>query len=136
MYSWRPPFFHFGDEIFDELVNIRKKVGTLFTVDVAVITLAPLVIETDYAYAFHHADQAVLEAMRRRRNSFRYAPDNHLNHAAIVGNMFEIGDECRIHVGENAIMHLRRQARQRLQCAEQESDAAVGVRKLSGVDVL
>ena len=74
--------------------------------------------------------------MHRRRNSFRYAPDNHLNDAAIVGNMLEIGDECRIHVGENAIIHLRCQSRQRLQCAEKESHTSAGVRKLSGVDVL
>ncbi|EPZ14177.1 hypothetical protein M622_06275 [Thauera terpenica 58Eu] len=33
--------------------------------------------------------------MRRRRNSFRYAPDNHLNDAAIVGNMLEIGLSLR-----------------------------------------
>ena len=105
MYSWRPPFFHFGDEIFDELINSRKKVGTLFTVDVAVITLAPLVIETDYAYAFHHIDQAALEAMRRRRNSFRYAPDNHLNDAAIVGNMLEIGVSLRGQVFRSLIRH-------------------------------
>lgn len=91
-------------------------VGMLFTVDVAVITLTPLVIETDHAHAFHHLDQAVLETMLRWRHGFRYAPDNHLNDAAIVGDMLELGDEFRIHVGDNAIMCLRCQLRQRQWC--------------------
>ena len=106
MYSWRPPFFHFGDEIFDELINSRKKVGTLFTVDVAVITLArSLSKPTTRTPSTTHIDQAALEAMRRRRNSFRYAPDNHLNDAAIVGNMLEIGVSLRGQVFRSLIRH-------------------------------
>ena len=101
---------------------------TLFTVDVTVITLAPLVVETDHAHAFHHVDEAVLEAMNRRRYSFRYTPDNHLNNAAIVGDILELGDERRIHVGDNAIGHICCQSRQRLEGDEKESETGAGVR--------
>jgi hypothetical protein len=79
------PSCHLSDEVFCQPFNIGERVRALLAINVAMITLATLIIETNDTPTMHDIDQPVLERMRAWRNRLRYAPHNHLDQAATIG---------------------------------------------------
>lgn len=77
------------------------------TVQMAMIPLPALVVETDDPFAFPTIIQAVLEEMRASRNRLRHLPDDNFHDGAIRKDLFRSFKQNGLHDDMNVITKSR-----------------------------